>query len=170
MAYENAPATRMIAAECACCARPLVDSVSVETGMGPVCREKHGYFEPSATEESRKAANAIVHRIACAQTGPTVAPMIAALHALGFRTLAARIAKRLGAIHVTRDADGALAVKAPFSEAFNASVRRCRGQRWVADRKVRRVPPSERAELWAALKASYPRGTVVFAPDRVAVL
>lgn len=41
--YENAPATRMLAIYCACCRKPLVDAKSVETGMGPVCRGKHGF-------------------------------------------------------------------------------------------------------------------------------
>lgn len=43
MSYENAPATRMLATHCASCGRPLVDSVSVNTGMGPDCRKRHGY-------------------------------------------------------------------------------------------------------------------------------
>jgi hypothetical protein len=43
--YENAPATKMIAVNCACCARPLLDARSVETGMGPICRRKHGFNE-----------------------------------------------------------------------------------------------------------------------------
>jgi hypothetical protein len=43
MSYENAPATQMLATFCACCARPLLDAVSVETGVGPECRKKHGY-------------------------------------------------------------------------------------------------------------------------------
>lgn len=43
MSYETAPATKMLATFCACCARPLVDAVSVETGVGPDCRKTHGY-------------------------------------------------------------------------------------------------------------------------------
>ena len=43
MSYENAPATKMLATYCACCARPLLDAESVEVGMGPVCRKTHGF-------------------------------------------------------------------------------------------------------------------------------
>jgi hypothetical protein len=43
MSYENAPATIMLATHCACCARSLVDAASIEAGMGPVCRKRHGY-------------------------------------------------------------------------------------------------------------------------------
>lgn len=43
MGYEEAPATEMMASHCLLCGRPLVDAVSVETGIGPVCREKYGY-------------------------------------------------------------------------------------------------------------------------------
>lgn len=48
MNYENAPATKLLATHCACCARPLVDSVSVEAGMGPTCRKVHGYNKAQA--------------------------------------------------------------------------------------------------------------------------
>jgi hypothetical protein len=94
MTYENAPATKMIATHCACCGRPLVDAVSVETGMGPHCRKKHGFSQPDtivevtaavtalaatlpadlyadvvpsagAADFTRVAANRLVHRIAC---------------------------------------------------------------------------------------------------------
>ena len=43
MSYENAPATQLLATHCCCCARPLVDAKSVELGVGPDCRKKHGY-------------------------------------------------------------------------------------------------------------------------------
>lgn len=46
MNYTNAPATKMLATNCACCGRDLVDAHSVETGVGPVCRKTHGYDEP----------------------------------------------------------------------------------------------------------------------------
>lgn len=42
--YENAPAAAMLATHC-CCGRPLLDAVSVEAGIGPDCRKKHGFDE-----------------------------------------------------------------------------------------------------------------------------
>lgn len=52
MSYEAAPATRMLATHCAACARPLVDAKSVETGMGPDCRKRHG-FNLAVSEDAR---------------------------------------------------------------------------------------------------------------------
>ena len=43
MNYESAPATKLVATLCACCGKNLLDAESVEAGMGPVCRKKHGY-------------------------------------------------------------------------------------------------------------------------------
>jgi hypothetical protein len=43
MSYESAPATKMLATQCACCGRALVDAASIEAGMGPTCRKQHGY-------------------------------------------------------------------------------------------------------------------------------
>jgi len=95
MSYENAPATVLLATHCACCGRPLVDAVSVEAGMGPHCRAKHGYLDqpvgtdwtaaqaalaladlagagpwlanPAWNLDARVVANALVHRIAATQ-------------------------------------------------------------------------------------------------------
>lgn len=45
MSYENAPATLLLATHCACCGRPLVDAASVEAGVGPECRKRHGFAD-----------------------------------------------------------------------------------------------------------------------------
>lgn len=41
--YEGSPACLLLATHCACCGRALVDAKSVETGVGPECRKRHGY-------------------------------------------------------------------------------------------------------------------------------
>lgn len=41
--YTLAPAVSLVATDCAACSRPLLDAVSVEAGMGPTCRKRHGY-------------------------------------------------------------------------------------------------------------------------------
>lgn len=188
--YETAPATVLLATECACCARPLVDAVSIETGMGPICRAKHGYSdEPGPADavrfgaylgaynatvagdrvlslesvdgETRVLANRIVHRIACGRESvEQIARLVAALDALGFSTLARRIAKRMRAVEVTTEGD-ALVVRAPFSLAFNDAVRACRGQRFDRDRKVRVVPRAQRVQLWEAIRQAFGPGTIV---------
>lgn len=53
--YENAPATRMLATHCAVCSRPLVDAASVEAGMGPDCRDRHGYDDPVDVRMTERA-------------------------------------------------------------------------------------------------------------------
>lgn len=42
MGYENSPALALVATRCALCSRPLLDAESVECGMGPTCRARHG--------------------------------------------------------------------------------------------------------------------------------
>ncbi len=176
MGYESAPGTALVATECAACARPLLDAVSVEAGMGPDCRRKfhHGEaqtapnwamvnrFAPEfdASADPHATANAIVHRIASQQTGFDVARLTAALWYLGFETLAARIGARLRAVNVTAEGD-TLRVKAPYSEEFNAAVRRVPGARWHAESKSRLVPQASRAALWEAIKSAYPAGTII---------
>ena len=63
--YETAPATRMLATQCAVCARPLLDAVSVETGIGPHCRAKYGFNVEVAPE--------LRHHPVFANSGPSLA-------------------------------------------------------------------------------------------------
>lgn len=94
--YENAPATTMLATHCAVCNRPLLDALSVETGMGPVCRDRHGYnAEMGELPEYREAANRIVHNIAVHRNDEQVrADGCAALRVMGFKKLPDRIEYR----------------------------------------------------------------------------
>jgi hypothetical protein len=94
MGYENAPATTLVATNCACCGRALVDAVSVETGIGPECRKKFG-IPSDASEDARTEANKIVFLLARGGLAREDArPMFDRLNALGFELLAARVAKR----------------------------------------------------------------------------
>lgn len=92
--YESAPATMMLATNCACCARPLVDAQSVETGVGPICREKY-LVADKVSPEARAEGNKLVHRIATLQKGTEVIQAVARLKELGFVHVVERINKRI---------------------------------------------------------------------------
>jgi hypothetical protein len=149
MSYENSEACKMVATCCACCARPLVDAVSVELGMGPICRKKHGYDEGPA--ENRKRANKLVYWIAAKQHGDEVAQWVVELRELGFVKLADVIIDRLdNVLRITRDGATYL-VRAPLRrDAFDA-WHRLPGAYWDRKRKVRVVPARSYATLWALL-------------------
>lgn len=167
MSYETAPATTLLATNCAACSRPLVDATSVETGMGPECRRRHGYTRPDVevdaanviviaqltkllpevyeavvraaqdTGSTRKVANILVHRIACEQDGAHVLCMINALRCVGFYKLADRLTSRVATI--TIEIDGSeLVIKAPYSETAVDVLRRVPGRRWDREAKVNR--------------------------------
>lgn len=92
--YESAPATKLLATACACCGRPLVDVVSVETGIGPECRKKFS-VDVITDEAARVEANKLVHAVARKGVSKTVCrETCAKLVTLGFAVLAARILKR----------------------------------------------------------------------------
>lgn len=92
--YENAPATKLLATNCACCGRALVDAVSVETGIGPECR-KNFSVDVVVDEAARNEANVLVHAVAKKGVKKAECRAICAkLDALGFVVLAARIMKR----------------------------------------------------------------------------
>jgi Family of unknown function (DUF6011) len=149
--YTSAPACELLASQCAVCSRPLLDAKSVECGVGPECRRKHG-FDVDVSDEARAEANAIVYRIAKDQTGADVLVGCARLHALGFSTLAERIAKRIGCVRIEADGDS-LIVKAPYSESHVLAMRRVPGRRFDREQKCDRVPVTSKAALWGALKS-----------------
>ena len=182
MSYETAPSTILLATHCAACNRPLRDADSVEAGMGPDCREKHGYecaqrepdwakvnhivdgFDEGAFGDvsrfygdEKKLANALVHRAACASRGNR-APYIECIAALGFTTLAAKLAEGNGEV-VEIKRDGSLFfVVTPYNPAFVGGLKEARiGARWNPERKAWTVPTDDRARagLWRVVKAHY---------------
>lgn len=200
--YENSPACLLLATHCACCGRALVDAKSVETGVGPECRKRHGYATAEGSpdwvvalaalasaaeadarlgelafkvvgmmDDTRKAANLVMHRIAAAQTGEGVGHLVTALRALGYRKMAERTADRLGSVLVEIDAaTGAYAVFAPYSEEFTAAMRGVPGRRWDRETKANVVPATSRTALWGALRAALRPGTLVVGPRSIAVI
>ena len=153
MSYENAPATEMLATECAVCGRPLLDARSVELGIGPECRRKYGY-NVECDDAARAEANALVYRIAMAQRGIDVATACARLSELGFEKLAGRIAERAVDVRIVEDGDR-LRVHARFVEGAADDWRAIRGRRWNGETKTNEVPKSERRALWALLVRHY---------------
>lgn len=186
MSYEQAPATKMVATHCAFCARPLVDAQSVETGVGPVCRERH-MVPDSASNEHRPEANRLIHQIARLQKGPEVRQLLVRLDDLGYRKAAARIRKRLRRRFIREQQqsapkvrisyeDGRILVKAtPKGAAFRPYLNRCRdiiGRRWHDAIKSNSFPEAAKPQVWALLRdffagaqAEGPKGTFVI-PSR----
>ena len=151
--YENAPATKMLASHCACCGRPLVDSKSVEIGVGPECRKRHG-FDIDVDEESRQRANIIVHAIALEQTGAAVIERCAELRELGFITLADRILHRLKTIVISVE-DNLLVLKSPYDPDAVRALASIPGRRWDKDRKVNTFPANQKRTVWNVLLEHY---------------
>ena len=48
MSYENAPATKMLATNCACCGPAAGRRAERRGGIGPHCRKRHGFSTPDA--------------------------------------------------------------------------------------------------------------------------
>ena len=94
MNYENLRSTKLLATHCLCCGRPLRDATSVETGIGPVCREKYGYNE-TISEDARKEANHLVWYAAQPdQTVEIIIDCAERIEGLGLINLANKIRER----------------------------------------------------------------------------
>jgi hypothetical protein len=156
MNYENAPATRMLATQCAVCRRPLVDALSVETGIGPNCRKKYGFDVP-CNPFVRGEVNQVIHDIAVGNLEG--GPMMAALKyigGLGFEKLAAIIGKRVAVVAI-EEKDGRIFVDAPFKPEALEAFRALPGRRFDVASKRWHVPATEDAKraAWNLLKRFY---------------
>lgn len=124
MGYENATATKIMATHCCCCGKPLVDSKSVEIGIGPVCRKRYG-FDLDVSENARKRANKIVYSLALAvsQGSVTLESMeqCAELAMLGFPLIADIFLFNAAPISVETGEFGGepvYFVRTPYNEAY----------------------------------------------------
>ena len=167
MSYENAPATTMLATHCAICNRPLVDSVSVETGIGPICREDRGY-NVDVPETDREQANKLVHEVACMmgnqipKDAKRLQEICQTLSTLGFSKLAGILIERNTVIKIHAKGQY-LHVESPYRpdyiEAFKQGQRAVNSRaHWDRESKAWIVfsSPDARKALWASLRAYFP--------------
>lgn len=161
MSYLNAPQTELLATHCAACGRPLVDAVSVETGMGPDCRARL-LIGVEVDEVAREEANKLVHGIATNRVGVDILEPLARLRALGFEKLANRIQKRVKVRPVVvieeYGSNNELSCKTPYKPEAVAQWRRVRGWRYsrLPDGSKRNIiPMSSKREVWDLLRRHY---------------
>ena len=173
--YENAPACKLLATHCCACGRPLVDAVSVESGMGPDCRKRYMVIDglssivgsPEEAEKLRSRANYLVWEMAIQISAVhggdldqvsrcAVANNLHELRAMGFLKLASKLEAQWVQIRVTEEPDGTYAVKAPYDERSVLSWRRIPGRVWDGRNKVNRVPMAGRVKLWELLIRHFP--------------
>jgi len=127
----------------------------------------------SPEQRARTAANALIHHAAANQGAVGLERIVAAIGALGFSQIARRIVANLNGVTVTEvEVDGKTLynIEAPYNEAFTAALRRIPGRYFDRDAKANRAPVSARREVFAAILASHPAGTLVAGPRGVMVL
>ena len=171
----------------------------METGIGPICRQKYGYDArtgetdvPAAKAtlvaagcmrddwawmnlEPRAIANQLIHAFArlgdaTADEAKRVAYAIA-IGQLGFVALANKLAAVTvrNPVVITLE-NNHYVVNAPFNEAFNAARRQLGGAYFHAGTKRHVVPANHRQGLWNAIARTFPKGTVVTGPKGVKTL
>ncbi len=192
MSYENAPSTQMLATRCAICGRQLRDAKSIERGIGPECFEKYGGAEanidPDWISASRalneplnvsaghlSAANMLIHRISVNQGSDVAMRCAAALWHLGYRKVVMAIGKnRPNAIRAIKVHEEIIRLSgrtcvvllAPdngkFKERLRAlSILPCDARpRFIFKQDLKRG-------VWEAIKACYPKGTLVLGKKAV---
>lgn len=163
MSYETAPATQMIATNCAACGRPLVDSASVTAGIGPECRKRYGVS--SIPNDIREQANKVVYAAAVAVSqndAMKLGECVTSIRALGLDKLAAIIAERFYGVRIEEQGDS-LVVFTAYNEQAVWGFRSIPGQRWDRSVKANVVPKTAKAALWTVLKAHF-AGSVGIGP------
>lgn len=179
MGYEDAPATAMLATHCAVCSRPLLDAASVNAGMGPDCRRKHGY-NVACSDEDRAAANREIQALANPNILPEyIGPAIARIRALGFEQLAKVLEHRRCDVAIEDHGDE-LRVSAPYNDAATIAWRAIPGRRWDRESKVNVIvvagerlsaddEKKRRAMIWGLLRRFY-AGRLLSGPKGVVAI
>lgn len=183
--YTQAPATVLIASHCAACGRPLLDAVSVRTGMGPDCADKYNCAQLRGTSEQTRA-NAVIYALAAEQKSGDwnrLRTLLTELASLGFETVAERIRARLQpkpVVFITSDtldngAEG-LRIVAPYNAESVAAWRAIPGREFrsvvvkevAIDKKTKkevvvdvkqafnRFPTDQKRAVFALLAKYYP--------------
>lgn len=128
--YANAPACKMLATHCLFCNRPLVDAISVESGVGPICRSKYGIS--SVHPEHQKKVNQLIHNAAIyAKEGNTkeLEKISNEILKLGYYQVASKIAERFVSVRIIEDGNN-LKVFAPYHEG-RPNWWQATGARWI---------------------------------------
>ncbi len=164
MSYTEAIQTYLLATHCCACNRPLCDAVSVEMGMGPICRKAYMVSELAFEDEAaHEEANRIVYEISLAVSGShgrqdelvhvasgVVAVQLGRLRELGYMKLAAKLEDLWVPLKITA-VDDRLELASPYDEAFVVALRRVPGRRWDSQKQVNTFPASARRQLWMVL-------------------
>jgi hypothetical protein len=163
----------MLATHCAICGRPLVDAKSVECGIGPECRRRHGY-DVQVSEDARAEANGIVYGIALSRSrgddfGPALVAGVPRLRVLGLARLADVLSERAAIVTIAEGPDGRLAVRTPYGEAIVEAMRGVPGRRWDREAKVNTFPAEAKGALWTVLRQHF-NGAVGLGPKGLFVI
>jgi hypothetical protein len=159
MGYENAPQTHLLATHCMLCGKELCDAVSVEVGIGPVCRKRAGYAE--GPEEHRKAANKLIHFVAVSKDNEARIEAMNKLLGLGFTGVVKAMLRAVATVKIAMTDEnhphgaGRYAVKTPYDPAVVAAMRHVPGRRWDKDGKVNTFPTTSRHKLWEVFQIHY---------------
>lgn len=178
--YESAPAVQLVATTCCVCGRPLLDAVSVKSGIGPICAEKTGYGRESMPEAERVEVNRLVYELAALGRDARAVDRLPRLRALGFHDLVQRVEERLQSLVEIRmglteptEQAGPVRVWVKFPKlepyAFDAVLRDLRcipGRQWVRDASGKTgrntfARTREASNAWRALLAKHFPGRVV---------
>lgn len=160
--YTQAPATKMLATHCVCCGRPLVDSISVEMGIGPECRNhENGAIDAGM----QKVCNEYVFDAAIAAQEGRIEDVLKCadtIESIGLTNLADKVRRRFKQASVKKHnitielRGGYYVVRTPYrrgdAEAFKQAWRGIPGRRWSGRDKANLVPVSQKAALWGLLR------------------
>lgn len=107
MSKSTNPNTKRLATNCCACGRALRDAKSVEVGIGPHCRKKHGFDTTynALTDSQRKSVNVLIHRagIACEKNDiKLILKLAKKIERRGFSVVANRIRTRFVKIRIHR--------------------------------------------------------------------
>ncbi len=160
MPWQSSFTARLLRSRCLICDNKLSDALSVEIGIGPVCRSRTDYDRTARNlqEDERREANAIIHEIVEGTGDPLLGERVARLRALGFTILAARLLEAIVTVRIERvtSADQTwLVVQTPYNASALPAWRSIPGRVWDPTAKANRIPIEQEQQLRNLLAEHY---------------
>ena len=162
MGYESSTQCQLLETYCCACGKELVDSISVQLGIGPDCRKG---FNDGISEETRRACNILTYDASvAAQEGNVVKvrKISEMIRDLGLDSLADKIrdrfvnAERLAKIKI-EEVPGGIIIKTPHKrdDSFVSDWRAIPGRRYRGAGK-NFIPTESKRAVWELIKKWFP--------------
>lgn len=188
MSYLNSPSIEIVATKCFLCNRPLLDANSVESGIGPICKKKIGYFDENSQDDYKyenigisEIDNAVLEKLSindcrgavnslinfcsrCIKDKELIIKIVKQIDNLGYKELSKKIFYYICDIIIEQDND-LLYISYPKDRRMDWVINKNNGK-WDSKLEKYIINKNNKKRIWGAFKKFFP-GSFCIGPKGV---